>query len=92
MRCCVGLVAFGCGEFGWAAGRTAERAEGAHVVGRGVAAVLELELPWQQASVGWGRGRGRGFSCRSRSKLQQTSGKALPLSGRDREVEKTVSE
>lgn len=27
-----------------------------------------------------GRGGGRSFSCRSRSKLQQTSGKALPLS------------
>lgn len=68
-----------------------------------MAAVLELELPWQQASeaeeeeveeeaaVGAGVG-GRSLSCRSRSKLQQTSGKALPLSGRDREVDKAVSE
>lgn len=57
-----------------------------------MAAVLELELPWQQASeaeeeeveeeaaVGAGVGGGRSLSCRSRSKLQQTSGKALPLS------------
>lgn len=56
--------------------------------GEGVAAVLELELPWQQAGeaeeAAGGEGRGWSFSCRSRSKLQQTSGKALPL-WRDRD-------
>lgn len=47
----------------------------------GVVAVLILVLLWQQASEA---GAGWSFSCRSRSKLQQTSGKALPL-GRERD-------
>lgn len=42
----------------------------------GVVAVLVLVLLWQQASEAGG---GWSFSCRSRSKLQQTSGKALPM-------------
>lgn len=53
----------------------------------GVVAVLVLVLLWQQASEA---GEGWSFSCRSRSKLQQTSGKALPMERKiDRKEGKT---